>query len=156
MIRRVLVLLTAAAATLAASPAGFAQADLEGLKTEGIENPKLDLGDLVLRLGFTFGRADVPETVRMHLDAAAALLAGERATAKIEIAGHTDAVGPEDYNQRLSVQRAEAVKSFLAERGVDAARITVVGYGELRPRDTNDTIEGRRLNRRVEIRAFGG
>ncbi|MGH8482187.1 MAG: OmpA family protein, partial [Nevskiaceae bacterium] len=60
------------------------------------------------------------------------------------------------FNRRLSVQRAETVKAYLAERGVSADRISVVGYGEAQPRDTNDTIEGRRLNRRVEIRAIGG
>jgi outer membrane protein OmpA-like peptidoglycan-associated protein len=156
MIRRVLVLLAAAAGTLAASPAGLAQQDLEGIPTVNVERAKTEPGDLVLRLGFTFGRADVPETVRMRLDAAAVVLSTERSVATIEVAGHTDAVGPEDYNQRLSVQRAEAVKAFLTERGVDASRISVVGYGELQPRDTNDTVEGRRLNRRVEIRAFGG
>ena len=154
MIRRVVVVL-AAGAVLAASPAGIAQSDTEGLPSVGMERAKVEPGDLVLRLGFTFGRADVPESVRQRLDAAAAVLANERGIASIEIAGHTDAVGPEDYNQRLSEQRAEAVKAYLVERGVAADRISVVGYGELQPRSTNDTVEGRRLNRRVEIRAIG-
>lgn len=153
--RRVLVLLAAAAGIFAA-PAGLAQPDLEGLKTEGIENPKGEPGDLVLRLGFTFARADVPETVRFRLDQVAELLNQDRTTAKVEVAGHTDAVGPEDYNQQLSEQRAASVKAFLVERGVEASRISVVGYGEVQPRSTNDTVEGRRLNRRVEIRVVGG
>ena len=63
---------------------------------------------------------------------------------------------PEEFNQVLSVQRGETVKAYFVERGIAADRITVVGYGETQPRDTNDTIEGRRLNRRVEIRAIGG
>ncbi|MGH8481815.1 MAG: OmpA family protein [Nevskiaceae bacterium] len=156
MIRRVFALLAAGAAALAAAPAGLAQPDLEGLPTEGIENPKVDVGDLVLRIGFTFARADIPETVSFRLDAIAELLASERGGARVEVAGHTDSVGPEGFNRRLSVQRAETVKAYLAERGVSADRISVVGYGEAQPRDTNDTIEGRRLNRRVEIRAIGG
>lgn len=156
MIRRVFALLAAGAAALAASPAGLAQSDLEGLPTVGIENAKLDIGDLVLRIGFTFARTDIPKTVSFRLDAVADLLANERASARVEVSGHTDSVGPEEFNQRLSVQRAETVKAFLAERGVAPERISVVGYGESLPRDSNDTIEGRRLNRRVEIRAIGG
>ena len=155
MNRRALLLLAAGICALAGAPAGVAQPDLEGIKTEGIENAKGDPGDVVLRLGFTFARADVPETVRNRLDAAAAELAG-RGGARIEVAGHTDAVGPEEYNQMLSEKRAEAVKTFLTERGVPADRIMVVGYGEAQPRASNDTVEGRRLNRRVEIRAIGG
>lgn len=156
MIRRVLAVLAAGAAALAAAPALLAEPDLEGLPTEGIENPKTDVGDLVLRIGFTFARTDIPETVSFRLGAIADLLANQRADARVEVGGHTDSVGPEEFNQRLSVQRAETVKAFLAERGVAPERISVVGYGESQPRDTNDTVEGRRLNRRVEIRAIGG
>ena len=155
MIRRVFVLLAATAAALVA-PAGLGQPDLEGLPTEGIENAKLDVGDLMLRLGFTFARADVPETVRFRLDMVAEELNQDRINAKVEVAGHTDAVGDGSYNQALSEKRAQAVKDYLVRSGVAAERVTVVGYGESQPRATNDTIEGRRLNRRVEIRAIGG
>jgi OOP family OmpA-OmpF porin len=153
MIRRVFVFFAAAAL---AAPAALAQPDLEGLKTEGLENPKGEPGDLVLRLGFTFARADVPETVRFRLDVVAEELNQDRVNAKVEIAGHTDSVGDESYNQVLSEKRAQAVKDYLVRSGVAAERVSVVGYGEAQPRDTNDTIEGRRLNRRVEIRAIGG
>lgn len=152
MIRRVLATLALGAAVLA--PASFAQ-DLEGLPATGMEKAKVDVGDLLLRLGFTFGSSVVPETVRSRLDAVALVLVNERGGATIEIAGHTDAVGSDAYNQFLSEKRAEAVKAYLVERGVPAARISAVGYGESHPRDTNDTIEGRRLNRRVEVRAAG-
>jgi OOP family OmpA-OmpF porin len=155
MIRRAFVTLAAVVA-LAAVSAGQAQPDLEGIKTENIENAKLDVGDLMLRLGFTFARADVPETVRFRLDAVAEELNQDRPGAKVEVAGHTDAVGPEGYNQQLSEQRAETVRDYLVRLGVEAGRITVVGYGESLPRASNDTVEGRRLNRRVEIRAIGG
>lgn len=155
MIRRVLVLLAAGAGALAA-PMGLAQPDLEGLPTEGLENPKVDVGDRILRVGFTFGRHDVPDVVRFRLDGVAELLNQERADAKVEVAGHTDAVGDERFNQQLSEQRAEAVKAYLVRQGVGADRFTVVGYGEAQPRASNDTIEGRRLNRRVEIRVIGG
>ena len=155
MIRRVLVLLAAGAGALAAAP-GLAQPDLEGLPTEGLENPKVDVGDRVLRVGFTFGRHDVPDVVRFRLDGVAELLNQERPNGKVEVAGHTDAVGDERFNQQLSEQRAEAVKEYLVRQGVAADRFTVVGYGESAPRASNDTVEGRRLNRRVEIRVIGG
>ncbi len=69
----------------------------------------------------------------------------------IVIAGHTDNVGSESYNQKLSERRAKAVYGYLVDIGIDAARLTTVGYGELRPISTNDTDAGRSANRRVEI-----
>jgi outer membrane protein OmpA-like peptidoglycan-associated protein len=69
----------------------------------------------------------------------------------IIISGHTDSRGSEDYNLKLSERRAQAVRDFLVDQGIDAGRLTVHGYGELRPVASNDTEEGRSLNRRVEI-----
>lgn len=70
---------------------------------------------------------------------------------EIVVAGHTDSRGPEDYNQKLSERRAKAVRDFLVDQGVSSARLTVIGYGEIRPVASNETDEGRRLNRRVEL-----
>jgi outer membrane protein OmpA-like peptidoglycan-associated protein len=64
----------------------------------------------------------------------------------IRVEGHTDSTGPEDYNQRLSEKRAEAVKSALIQRGVDPRRIQAVGYGESQPISSNNA-----MNRRVGI-----
>lgn len=71
---------------------------------------------------------------------------------RVEIAGHTDSNGEDDYNMALSMRRAEAVKAFLVKEGCDASLFTVVGYGETKPATTNDTEEGRAQNRRVEMR----
>jgi len=71
---------------------------------------------------------------------------------QIEVEGHTDAVGSHESNQRLSEQRADTVRNYLVDQGVTGTRITSVGFGETRPKATNDTPEGRQLNRRVEIR----
>jgi OOP family OmpA-OmpF porin len=150
MARRGFLLLAVGACVLA--PASFAQPDMQGLPTVGIENAKEEPGELLLRLGFTFARADVPETIRLRLDAVVDVLVNERPDVKVEIIGHTDSVGPSEYNQVLSERRADSVKAYLAERGVAAERISVSGYGESRPRTSNDTVEGRRLNRRVEIK----
>ncbi len=73
---------------------------------------------------------------------------------EILIEGHTDATGPADYNQQLSERRAEAVKRFLLQEGVDPKRITSVGYGEEQPVADNSMETGRRENRRVEIAIY--
>ena len=68
----------------------------------------------------------------------------------VEVAGHTDSVGPDAYNQKLSQRRADAVKQVLVKDGVAPSRITSVGYGESRPVADNATEAGRAVNRRVE------
>jgi len=73
-------------------------------------------------------------------------------TAKIELAGHTDSVGSDAYNQDLSEDRADAVRQYLIRKGVDPSKIVSKGYGEQEPVATNDTDEGRQENRRVEFR----
>lgn len=70
---------------------------------------------------------------------------------RIRIMGHTDNVGKDAANQRLSEGRAEAIRHDLVKRGIASERIETIGYGESRPIDTNDTEEGRQNNRRVEI-----
>ena len=69
----------------------------------------------------------------------------------IEIQGHTDSRGGDDYNMRLSGERAEAVRQYLMQQGIAAGRLTARGYGETRPIDTNRTEAGRANNRRVEF-----
>jgi outer membrane protein OmpA-like peptidoglycan-associated protein len=70
---------------------------------------------------------------------------------QIIVEGHTDSAGSDAYNQRLSEQRAASVADYLIDRGVRAGALTVYGFGEARPKSTNETAEGRQLNRRVEI-----
>lgn len=67
------------------------------------------------------------------------------------VEGHTDSTGTDQYNQQLSERRASSVADYLIDRGVSARNVTVYGYGEMRPKASNDTAEGRQLNRRVEI-----
>lgn len=73
---------------------------------------------------------------------------------RLEISGHTDAVGSAALNQQLSQKRADAVKYFLVRAGIDAMRMRAVGYGETEPVASNDTAEGRAKNRRVEFRIW--
>jgi len=73
----------------------------------------------------------------------------------IEVIGHTDDVGDDDYNQELSEQRAESVRNYLVGAGVDASKMVTVGAGESMPIASNKTDEGRAENRRVEVMALG-
>ena len=73
------------------------------------------------------------------------------AVVDIDVIGHTDSVGPEEYNQQLSVRRATSVKDYMVSEGIDAGIIDVSGKGESSPVADNGTNEGRAQNRRVEI-----
>jgi outer membrane protein OmpA-like peptidoglycan-associated protein len=70
---------------------------------------------------------------------------------KVQIDGHTDNVGKDDYNHELSHQRAASVKAYLVSKGIDESRLTSFGYGEERPVADNNTATGRAKNRRVEM-----
>ncbi len=74
---------------------------------------------------------------------------------EIAVEGHTDATGPDEYNQRLSEQRAASVRVQLIDGGIDANRITSRGLGESTPVASNDNAAGRQQNRRVEIVVLG-
>ena len=70
---------------------------------------------------------------------------------KVQVEGHTDSVGSDDFNQRLSEQRAESVREYLVDQQVPANAVTAFGFGKTKPVATNDTPEGRQANRRVEL-----
>ena len=69
----------------------------------------------------------------------------------LQIEGHTDSVGTDDFNQQLSERRADSVRDFLAEQGVPGSAISARGFGKTQPVAANDTVEGRQRNRRVEL-----
>ncbi len=75
----------------------------------------------------------------------------EKSGMQINITGHTDAMGPEKYNLTLSEKRAKSVVSYLTDKGVEQNRISVLFFGESKPIATNDSVDGRKRNRRVEF-----
>ena len=99
---------------------------------------------------FDFDKATVKPEFQPVLDNVAATLVQYNQTV-IEVAGHTDNVGSDQYNQGLSQRRANAVSQYLSSRGVLTQRMITVGAGESRPIATNDTDAGRAQNRRVEV-----
>ncbi|MBI4196669.1 MAG: OmpA family protein [Deltaproteobacteria bacterium] len=104
------------------------------------------------KIHFEHGKESIREVSQDILDAIIETLKNHPEILKVEIGGHTDNKGDETYNLKLSGKRAEAVKRFLVDHGVQAGRLTAKGYGESEPRDTNDTEEGRARNRRVEFK----
>jgi OmpA-OmpF porin, OOP family len=113
--------------------------------------------EATLRVNFAFDSSEISAADKAEIDRAVVAIkdrpAEIAAEVKYEVAGHTDSVGSEAYNQRLSERRANAVRDRLIAEGIPAAQVTAVGYGESRPRASNDTDEGRAENRRVVITA---
>jgi outer membrane protein OmpA-like peptidoglycan-associated protein len=101
-------------------------------------------------LAFESGRSTLEPESRSTVDELAAILKAFP-TARIRLEGHTDNVGKPDANQRLSLERAEAVRSALIAGGVEAGRLDAEGFGQERPVASNATEEGRAKNRRTEL-----
>jgi len=107
---------------------------------------------IVLRgVHFDFDKASIRAEDRPILDEAVNTLK-EYGTIAIAVDGHTDRVGTEQYNQKLSERRANAVADYLADHGIARSRMTIEGFGESKPVASNDTADGRAQNRRVELR----
>jgi len=101
-------------------------------------------------VNFASDSAELSPRAKTILDDVAKTL-GDYDDILIEVRGHTDSQNTDDYNMKLSLARAQSVKDYLISKGIAASRITVKGFGESMPIATNDTDEGRALNRRVEI-----
>lgn len=107
---------------------------------------------VVRDLHFAFDSAKIDSRDKDKLDTIASKLKAEPASTELDISGHTDSVGSDAYNQKLSDRRAHAVADYLVNAGVPASSIkSVEGYGESKPVADNKTKEGRADNRRVEI-----
>ena len=113
-------------------------------------------GDVIVLRGvnFEFDKSRLTQNAKIILDGVADELVANPQI-KIELSGHTDAKGSDEYNQKLSESRARSVLQYLSEKGVASDRMTAAGYGESKPIADNETDEGRELNRRVELRVVG-
>jgi outer membrane protein OmpA-like peptidoglycan-associated protein len=123
------------------------QAEVDALKAKPTDRGLvLTLGDLL----FETGKAELNSGASRKLDQLAQFLT-EHPERRVQIDGYTDSVGTDSYNLDLSQRRANAVRSALQVRGIDATRITTQGYGKEFPVASNADSGGRQLNRRVEI-----
>ncbi|HYQ39622.1 MAG TPA: OmpA family protein [Pseudomonas sp.] len=106
-----------------------------------------DLGEVL----FAFNSANLTEAAQARLDTVVdSKLKGDDVVA-IKVAGHTDSVGSDAYNQKLSERRARSVMNYLIDRGVPAGKLSIEGFGESKPVGDNATEAGRAQNRRVEL-----
>src|SRR2546426_1711117 len=99
---------------------------------------------------FDFDRATIKPSGRDVLDGAVKTLR-DNPSLHVVVEGHTDSVGSDAYNRKLSERRAKAVRDYLVRQDIESSRITTHGYGKSRPVASNDTAEGRAENRRAEI-----
>jgi len=116
------------------------------------EEDKKIVKEAIKNLEFDFGKATIRSKSFPSLDRVAGLLVSKNFSLKL--AGHTDNVGSDAANLKLSKNRAESVKAYLVDKGANASRIEATGYGESQPIATNKTAAGRQQNRRVEFTLF--
>jgi len=131
----------------------------DGIEVRRETNP-LDAEDDVIKVGvpiilegitFETGKAEITRESGETLQKALRTLR-TYPEIEVEISGHTDDVGSNSSNQRLSLMRAESVMKWLVNNGINANRLTAAGYGEEQPLFLNDTPENRQKNRRIEFK----
>lgn len=136
-----------AAETLAAQQQAEYQRQIDALQAEITERGVvLTLGDVL----FATGSADLQGGASSNLNKLVSFL-NEYPERRVQIEGHTDNVGGMELNQGLSQRRADSVRNYLAQQGIDSGRLSASGIGMDRPVANNDTATGRQQNRRVEI-----
>jgi outer membrane protein OmpA-like peptidoglycan-associated protein len=125
--------------------------DLEGAKVERVGEGIL----VTFESGLLFktNSAELEPTTKNNLTELASTI-NKYDDTNVLIEGHTDNTGDDDYNQRLSERRADAVQTYLVSQGVEASRLTTRGYGEKQPVAANDDEAGRSSNRRVEVAIY--
>ena len=102
-------------------------------------------------INFDYGKSSIKDEANKTLQAIVEILV-QYPNANFVVEGHTDSVGSKGFNQKLSEERAASIVEFLTSNGVDAARLSSVGFGETSPVASNDTKEGMAQNRRVEVK----
>jgi len=122
--------------------------DLKGAKVERVGEGIL----ITFDSGFLFdiNSSDLKSNTKTNLQKLSGTL-NKYDDTDVQVLGHTDNTGTDKYNEGLSKRRASSVKSYLVEQDVASGRLSTQGYGESDPIATNETAEGRQLNRRVEV-----
>lgn len=148
----------AAEASSAANSAG-SRADAAGLKADAVERASRRLVFEVIlsedQGNFRFAQTELPEEAKAALDEMVTRLKADPQGAWLEIEGHTDNVGPKTVNDRIGLERAEAVKRYLyEEHEIPLHKMNVISYGMDKPIAPNNTRDGRAQNRRVVIKVL--
>jgi outer membrane protein OmpA-like peptidoglycan-associated protein len=125
--------------------------DIEGAKIERVgEGIKITFDSGIL---FAVNSSTLESSAKNNIGKLSVIL-NKYSDTNILVTGHTDYDGTEQYNQTLSEGRAKSVSNYVMSRGVNYSRLSVIGLGEGEPAASNETAEGKRLNRRVEIAIF--
>ena len=124
--------------------------------TKNIKLKKIEIGSTIVlkNIFFDFDKATLRPESTVELENLQKILT-DNPTIKVEISGHTDSKGSDEYNLKLSDNRSKSVVDWLINKGIDSKRLIYKGYGETIPIATNDTDEGRQLNRRTEFKITG-
>jgi outer membrane protein OmpA-like peptidoglycan-associated protein len=124
-------------------------------RTVELRKPTVGVTQILHNIYFDFNKATFKQESYDELGKLETMMK-QNGNIKVEIGGHTDSWGSDDFNKRLSLARASAVRTFLASKGVDTKRVTAAGYGDTRPLASNDDEhDGREVNRRVEFKIIG-
>lgn len=127
------------------------QKDIEGAKVERVgEGIKITFDSGIL---FATNSSTLEAQAKTSISKLSVIL-NKYPDTNILVTGHTDSDGKEEYNQTLSEKRAKAVSNYSMLQGISSSRLSIVGLGETEPVASNDTVDGKRLNRRVEIAVF--
>jgi outer membrane protein OmpA-like peptidoglycan-associated protein len=127
------------------------QNDIAGAKIERVgEGIKITFDSGIL---FATNSSTLEYQAKSNIDKLAVIL-NKYPDTNILVTGHTDADGSDSYNQTLSEKRAKSVSDYAMSQGVNSLRLSVIGLGEKEPLASNETVDGKRLNRRVEIAIF--
>ena len=132
----------------------IAKGDSVSTKTQAsagkISQEPIVVEKITLHFHFEYNSVDLDDETEDFLGGLSTTL-NEDKKLKVKITGHTDNIGPEKFNQRLSIKRAEAIRSFLLKKGIESNRLEADGKGLTEPLNNNETEEDRAKNRRVEI-----
>lgn len=134
-----------AAAPAPSEPVASAPAEIAAIE------PRREEINVAEKAQFDFDRAELKAEDKQRLDEVAAQIGNIPEDATIRITGYTDNIGGEEYNLDLSMRRAQAAQEYLVNKGIDQKRIVIAGMGASNPVASNDTAEGRAMNRRVEV-----
>jgi OOP family OmpA-OmpF porin len=125
----------------------------KGVEVDEVGCPKCPDISQIENIHFQFDKADIIPSPNPVLDEVVDMLK-KCPTEKIELDGYCDSYGSEEYNMKLGMRRAEAVKKYLVDHGVNADMLMTKSFGESKPVASNDTKEGRKQNRRVEFKVM--
>jgi outer membrane protein OmpA-like peptidoglycan-associated protein len=145
--KRLFVAMAVVVAVVAGAGCGLCKAGKRGAAK--LEGDKITVSETIR---FETGKATIDPGSTYILDEVADILKSNPAISKMTIEGHTDSSGDAALNKQLSQERADAVKTYIVGKGIDAGRMDAMGYGAEQPIASNDTEDGRAKNRRVAFK----